>query len=188
VILETPKWQRGEHLTIKEWLHERSGRVANQWKAEMRDRDGRHEDEGHEILGNFVQSLPVILSGCLGENREAGEDVWEQATHLYGALALLRGLSAGEVVEELQLLRKVLLKLLLEDPPGDWRDRGFQREILFLNRLIDQGVVGASVAYVDDLFFAQLQGSGIPGGVTPEVEYEMGRQLKVFERESGVGG
>jgi hypothetical protein len=171
-------------LTIKEWLRERSDGIAIQWRAGIRDREGRHEEEGPQILEHFVQSLPLILSGCLGQNREAEEDVWEQATHLYGALALLRGLSAGEVVEELQLLRLVLLRLFLEEPPAHWEDRTFQREFLLVNKLLDRGVVRASVAYVDDLFFAQFQGSGIPGGVTPDVEYEMGRQLEMFLRES----
>jgi hypothetical protein len=177
-----PHRQRGELLTIKEWLHERSGGISSQWRAEIRDREGPHEEEGLELLGRFVQSLPPILSGCLGRTRETGENVWEQATHLFGALALLRGLSAGEVVEELLLLRLVLLRLLLEEPPGDWGDPAFQREILLLNRLFDRGVVSASVAYVDDFFFAQFQGSGIPGGVTPEIEEEMGKQLDAFRR------
>lgn len=167
-------------MTIKAWLENRSNRIKNQWRAQIRDRVGRQGDEGNELLEHFLESLTVLLPACFGEARAAGEEVWEQATHLYGALALLRGLSAGEVVEELQLLRGVLLRLMLEDPPGDWRTRDFQRETLFLNHLLDQGVVRASVAYVDDFFFAQLQGSGIPGGVTQEVEYEMGRQLDAF--------
>lgn len=170
-------------MTIKKWLEDRTGRITGQWRAEIRDRAGPHGEDEDKLLGQFLESLALFIPPCFGENRETGEEVWEQATHLYGALALLRGLSAGEVVEELQLLRVVLLRLLLEDLPGDCGDRGFQREILLLNRLLDHGVVRASVAYVDDFFFAQLQGSGIPGGVTPEVESEMGRQLDAFRKE-----
>lgn len=172
-------------MTIIDWLEDRADRITNQWRAEIRDRYGRDEEAGDELLGRFLEGLTVFIPRCFGENGEAGEDVWEQATRLYGALALLRGLSAGEVVEELQLLRVVLLRLLLEDPPGDWGERSFQREILHLNRLLDQGVVQASVAYVDDFFFAQIQESGITGGVTPEVETEMGRQLDTFRKELG---
>lgn len=168
------------------WLADRTGRMSNQWIAEIRDREGRHGEEVGGLLGRFLESLVLFIPHCFGEDQETGEGVWGQATHLYGALALLRGLSAGEVVEELQLLRVVLLRLLLENPPGDWGSREFQREFLRLNRLLDQGVVRASVAYVDDFFFAQLQGSGIPGGVTPEVEFEMGRQLDTFRKELRV--
>ena len=42
----------------------------------------------------------------------------------------------------------------------------------------DQAVVAASVAYVDDLFFAHLQGSGVPEGVTQELEEETRAQLE----------
>ncbi len=185
MVLEKANRRRGEALTIKDWLEHRTGRITNQWRAEIRDREGQHGEAGEKILGHFLESLTLFLPPCFGENREAGEDVWEETTHLYGALALLRGLSAGEVIEELQLLRVVLLRLLLEDPPGKWESRPFQREILRLNRLLDHGVVQASVAYVDGFFFAQIQGSGIPGGVTAEVETEMAGQLDAFREDLG---
>jgi hypothetical protein len=44
------------------------------------------------------------------------------------------------------------------------------------------------VAYIDDLFFAHLQNSGIPEGVTPELEEEIHLELKAFLEElSGTG-
>ncbi len=136
-------------------------------------REDRREERRRRIPGP-VSRQPGLLSSSLSRGPEgAGEEVWQQATHLYGSLALRRGLAAGEVVEELQLLRGVILRLLLEAPPEDWGDRGFQRDLLALNKLLDLGVVRASVAYVDDLFFAHLQGSGVPEGVTAEVEEEM---------------
>ena len=87
------------------------------------------------------------------------------------------------MVEELGLLREVLLKLLLKAPPENWRNRGFQRDLLALNRILDQGVVQASVAYIDDLFFAHLQGSGIPEGVTTELEDETRKQFEALMAE-----
>jgi hypothetical protein len=95
-------------------------------------------------------------------------------------------LAAGEVVEELQVLREIILKALMEDPSVDWQTKSFQRDLLGLNRLLDEGVVQASVAYVDDLFFAHLQGSGVPEGLTPEVEEEIRLQLVSFRR--GMNG
>ena len=113
---------------------------------------------------------------------------------IYGSLAARRGLAAGEVVEDLQLLREVILRLLLQDPPEPgFGDPAFSRELLILSRALDLGVVQASVAYTDELFFAHLQGSGIPGPVTPEVEQEVGLQLANLAREvedlgAGRGG
>ncbi|MFH1764946.1 MAG: hypothetical protein ABIF09_12225 [Gemmatimonadota bacterium] len=170
-------------MELKLWLKDREEQIARRWRAGIRAREGRREGDGDGFLGLFLDSLISFLPPCLGDQRDAGEEVWQQATHLYGSLALHRGLAAGEVVEELQLVRGVILRLLLEAPPEDWENRGFQRDLLALNNVLDVGVVQASVAYIDDLFFAHLQGSGVPEGVASEVEEEMGRQLEAFRRE-----
>ena len=176
---------RGEPLELKSWLEKRREKIARRWRAEIRGREGRRGDDGDGFLGFFLENLVSFVPPCLSEHRDPGEEVWQQATHLYGSLGLRRGLAAGEVVEELQLLREVILRVLLEAPPGDWEDPGFQRDFLALNRVLDLGVVQASVAYVDDLFFAHLQGSGVPEGLTAEVEDEMDRQLEAFRGELG---
>jgi hypothetical protein len=174
---------RGKPGELKKWLEDRHDPIARRWRAKIRDREDRRGEDGDGFLGLFLDGLLSFLPACLGTRRDAGEEVWQQATHLYGSLALQRGLAAGEVVEELQLLREVILRLLLEGPPGDWESQVLQRDLLALNRALDLGVVRACVAYVDDLFFAHLQGSGVPEGVTAEVEEEMGRQLETFRRE-----
>jgi len=176
---------RGEPLELKPWLEKRKDKIARRWRAEIRVREDRRGDDGDGFLGFFLESLISFVPPCLGKHRDAGEEVWQQATHLYGSLGLRRGLAAGEVVEELQLLREVILRVLLDSPPGDWEGPGFQRDLLALNRVLDLGVVQASVAYVDDLFFAHLQGSGVPEGLTAEVEKEMCLQLEAFWRELG---
>jgi hypothetical protein len=149
----------------------------------IRTREDRRGEEDDELLGKFIEHLVSFLPWCFGSDRDVAEEVWHQATHLYGAFALRRGLAAGEVVEELHILREVLFRLLLEGPPGDWGDGQFQRELIALNRVLDQGAVRASVAYVDDLFFAHLQDSGIPEGVTPELEEEIHLELEAFLEE-----
>ena len=164
-------------MDLKAWLVGREERVAALWVARLLSRERGDGDEGDGLLGFFLPSLVSFLPSCLDERRGIGEEAWHQATYLYGSLALRRALSAGEVVEEFGILREILLKLLLEDATGCWGDRTFQRDLLALNRLLDQAVVRASVAYVDDLFFAHLQGSGIPEKVTEELEEETRRQL-----------
>ena len=170
---------------LRSWLLEHREEIARRWRAGIREREDRRGEDSDGILGSFIQSLVLLLPASLGEGRDLGESVWHQATHLYGSLALQRGLAAGEVVEELQLLRPVIIKLLLAEPPRDWAGRSLKRDLLALNKLVDAGVVRASVAYVDDLFFAHLQGSGVPGGLDEEVEQEIGRQLEAFRREIG---
>jgi hypothetical protein len=110
--------------------------------------------------------------------------LWEQGNHLYGSYGVRRGLAAGEVVEELQLLRGTVLRHLLSEYASGQGLQVSPRELLALNEVLDSGVARASVAYVDDLFFAHLQGSGVPEGSDPEVEEELGRQLEALRRES----
>lgn len=174
---------RGEPLDLEDWLEQKRSTIAHRWRGGVRTRLGERRDPGEGVLRTFLEALVSFLPSCLGDGREEGEELWDQATHLYGSYGLQRGLAAGEVVEEMGLLREAVLRSLLEDPTIDWRDRTFQNDLLKLNRVLDAGMVGASVAYVDDLFFAHLQGSGVPDGVTPELEGEIIRQLAAFQRE-----
>ena len=170
---------------LKAWLEDRQGPIAHHWRSEIRAREDRRGDGGDGFLGRFLDDLLHFLAACLGSPKDVGEGIWQQATYLYGSLALQRGLAAGEVVEELQLLRTVILRLLLETQPSKLEGQGFRRDLLTLNKALDQGVVRASIAYVDDLFFAHLQGSGVPESLTADVEDEMGRQLETFRKELG---
>ena len=87
-------------------------------------------------------------------------------------------------MEELQILRESVLRLLLSEDRPDGAAAPFSsRDILALNRVLDSGVAQASVAYVDDLFFAHLQGPGVPEGLTAEVEEEINRQLEILRKE-----
>jgi hypothetical protein len=150
--------------------------------------EGRRGEEGDGLLERFLGDMVDFLPPCFGDRREQGEEVWEQATHLFGSLALRRGLSAGEVVEELQLLRREILRLLLPEALAGGGEATPVRdvEVLALNDLLDTGVVRASVAYIDELFFAHLQGSGVPEGVTQEAEEEIRSQLAGFRKDLGL--
>jgi hypothetical protein len=175
-------------VRLRGWLEGQESTIAARWYQELMAASRGPKDDGATLLESVVTHLVSFISPCLGEQRERGLEVWQQATHLYGSLALLRGLAAGEVVEELQLLRNVILRLFLVDaPPGPTLGEKGQTfaplELLALNRVLDVGVVRASIAYVDDLFFAHLQGSGVPGEITRELVEEMQRQLEGFRKE-----
>jgi len=170
-------------MDLKLWLEERIDLIARRWRSEIGVREGHRGEEGDGLLEMFLHHLVLFLPPCLGEHREAAEEVWQQATHLFGSLALRRGLAAGEVVEELQFLRGVILKSLIDNAPDAKILSVPFRDLLVLNRVLDLAVVQASVAYVDDLFFAHLQGSGVAEQVTPELVEEITRQLEACRRE-----
>ncbi len=168
---------------LQAWLEERRAEILDRWYAGLRAGRARElQDDG--LLRAFLSHLTALLPHTLGSRREEAEELWQTSTHLYGTLAFLRGLVAGEVVEELELLREVILRLLLPRmaAPGG-AEAGLLRDALLLNRVLDTGVVQASVAYVDDLIFAHLQGSGVPAPWTGELEEELRRQLENLEGE-----
>jgi hypothetical protein len=168
-------------VKLRDWLEENAPSLVGRWQAEIEQRWGAREGD---FFPSLLHHLVTLLPACLGSRREAAEELWEEGTHLYGSYAVRRGLAAGEVVEELQILRGIVLRLLLAEFPSEVGSSRFPgRELLALNEILDQGVARASVAYVDDLFFAHLQGSGVPEGTTPEEEAEMGRQLEAQRRE-----
>jgi hypothetical protein len=170
-------------MDLRLWIEERVSLIARRWHSEIMVREGRREEGGDGLLEVFLHHLVSFLPPCLGEHRDPAEEVWQQATHLFGTLALRRGLAAGEVVEELQFLRGVILKTLFDTSSDPDMQSVTYRDLLVLNRILDLGVVQASVAYVDDLFFAHLQGSGVAEQVTPELVDEITRQLGACRRE-----
>lgn len=171
-------------MELRPWLEQRMFLIASRWHAEIQLREDRRGDGSDGTLESFLRHMVSFLPECLGEKREMAEEVWQQAAHLYGSFGLRRGLAAGEVAEELHLLRSVINGVLMQDPPEGSEERPIlTREVLGLYRLLDRGVVGATVAYVDDLFFAHLQGSGVSEGVTAVVEEEIARQLRAFREE-----
>jgi len=56
------------------------------------------------------------------------------------------------------------------------------REVLRLNRAIDQLVTYTSVGHTDALFFALFQGSGVPERLSDDVRYELRTQLGAIRR------
>jgi len=176
-------------VRLRDWLLAQESTIAFRWYQELTaGSEGPEDEEGARLLKAVVTGLVSFIPACFGERRERGLEVWQQATHLYGSLAVRRGLAAGEVVEELQLLRNVILRLfLVEAPPASAGESPAEivppLELLTLNRALDRGISRASVAYTDDLFFAHLQGSGIPEGVTPELVDETERQLDGLRKE-----
>ena len=87
-------------------------------------------------------------------------------------------------MEEFQLLREAVIRLLYQDPPLGGRVPLSLREVLRLNRAIDRGVTHASVGHTDAMFFSLFEGSGIPE-VPPaeDLVIEVKTQLEVIRKD-----
>ncbi|MFZ5624576.1 MAG: hypothetical protein ACOY71_09120 [Gemmatimonadota bacterium] len=123
-----------------------------------------------------------VLTESVGPYRREIKPVWFHVCEHYGRVAATRGLAAGEVVEELQHLRELLIRNLA---PVVQQLRGRQglAILLQLNRTLDKGIAVAVVGYTDALVATLFVQSGVPA---PDTEYdaaEVERQLASLEAE-----
>lgn len=134
-------------------------------------------------MSSFLELFLDLLPPCLGPLRDQAEPLWLQAAELFGSFAAQRGLAAGEVIEEFQVLREAVIRLMWADPPPVSSSRTALRDALRLNKVLDRGATQASVGHTDALFFALFQGSGVPEHLTDDVRYELRQQLQAIRGE-----
>ncbi len=172
-----------EPAEFARWLEDRAEPLAERWLASVRGRQDSLGDGVEELVGGFLHLLLRLFPLTLGPLRAPAEALWAQSAELFGSLSAQRGLAAGEVIEEFQSLRECIIRLMWASPPDTEPSRLALREVLRLNRVIDQGVTHASVGHTDALFFALFQGSGVPESLTDDARYEIREQLQAIETE-----
>ena len=170
-------------VDVGKWIGEHHRPLVDRWVAEVTSGESKWSGEVEDLLREFLDQLVSIIPPCLGPYRPHLKPLWRQACELYGSTAAMRGLAAGEVLEEFQFLRDGLIRLLYSDPPPSDGGRLSMRDALRVNRLIDLGVTGASVGHTDALFFALFQGSGLPETLTAELRDEIRSQLEGIQAE-----
>ena len=128
--------------------------------------------------------LLVDLSAqSVGPFRREILPIWIRACEQYGRAASLRGLAAGEVVEELQHMRDILT-LRLAPIVTALRPRQALAIMLRLNRLVDRGIATAVVGYTDALVATLFARNGVPASDDAEHDLEeLDRHLTKLEGE-----
>jgi hypothetical protein len=114
----------------------------------------------------IILDLLVHMSGPL--RREARES-WYAATELYGRLAEARGLSAGEVVEELQHLRELVI-VEMADLFVALPARQQLPAVLRISRVLDTAVTNGVVGYTDALVASMFSREGVPVPTTENMQ------------------
>jgi len=177
---------RSAGLPLESWLRANAAEIADHWRGEVVRRAAVQDDELLELLGRFFGFVTRLLPHCVGPERGPAMEVWSDGAQLYGSLCAVRGLAAGEVVEEFQILRESLLRKIFGDPPIFERTPLKLRDAVQLNRVIDAGVTQASVSHTDQLFYQLLESNGVPATATPELLAEICEQLTQLEEEAGA--
>ena len=177
---DEPETRECRALTPEElaaWLNEERDSIAERWLMELRSRSEDIEGELLPLVREHLLLLTAVFPVGLGPLREEAEIVLQQAAELYGGLAAHRGLAAGEAVEEVQLVRGVLLRFFHTLSPLEKGLRHNLRDLMQLNRLIDLVVTHTSVGHTDVLFFRLFHGTGVPGASPPKVLAEVWEQI-----------
>lgn len=83
--------------------------MVSEWADWLADRSGT-SNVSRDLLERQFQLVMDGLIEMLGPLRREAKVVWQHIMEHYGRTAATRGLAAGEVVEELQQLRFLLIK------------------------------------------------------------------------------
>ncbi|HUF76268.1 MAG TPA: hypothetical protein VMM35_08305, partial [Longimicrobiales bacterium] len=145
-----------------DWLQARVLRLAEEWAAELRVRGMGHATVVDEIVARQVLQMSSMMPELLGRHATQLQPLWSRACELFGTVAAKRGLAAGEVIEEFQILRRLVIRDLYQDPLVGGAPT--LREVLRLNGIVDRGVAHASVGHTDAMFFQLLEDAESPVG------------------------
>jgi hypothetical protein len=157
--------------------------LVTQWSGWIRHRTAEaRPDDALPILERQLGLLVDILIRMTGPVRRQAAQLWFDACEYYGRAAATRGLAAGEVVEELQHLRELLIRHL-SDIIAALPARYSLATVLRLNRQVDHGIARAVVGYTDALVETLFNQNGVPVYVPDQVDGEAAKQLQRLEAE-----
>ena len=143
--------------------------MVQQWITWLGDRLTATSVIPPALVARELALLIDVFATMVGPLRRETKAIWVSAAEAYGRHAAIRGLAAGEVVEEMQYLRELLIRFLAPAIAA-LRPRQGMALLLRLNRLVDRGVAMAVVGYTDELAASLLPASddGAQGRRTPD--------------------
>jgi hypothetical protein len=169
-------------LTAGRVIAELRDQMVAQWADWLGDRITTATTIPRPLVEREFRILLDVLSETVGPLRREVGAVWLQASEHYGRIAATRGLAAGEVVEELQYLRELLIRNLAPVLAA-MRARQGMAIMLRLNRVIDKGIAVAVVGYTDALIATLFAQNGVPSFATEYDAAEVERQLDAIEQK-----
>lgn len=151
-----------------------------QWSDRLGERMTAAATISRPTVERQLRLLIDTLAEMVGPLRRETREIWFEACEFYGRIGTARGLAAGEVVEEMQFLRELLIRRLAP-VLALMRPRQAMAIILRLNSLLDKGIAVAVVGYTDALVATLFARNGVPTE-DPDLEpEEIERQLDAIE-------
>lgn len=156
--------------------------MVSQWADWLGDRITSTSNIPRSTVEREFRLIIDAMNEMVGPLRREVKPVWSQVCEHYGRVASARGLAAGEVVEELQFLRELLIRNLAP-AFALMRARQAMAIMLRLNRVIDKGIAVAVVGYTDALVATLFTQNGVPAPDTEFDAAEVDRHLAAFESQ-----
>lgn len=156
--------------------------LAVRWAAWITERMEQAPHIQRPTIERQLTLLIDILIEMAGPLRRQIAELWFDACEFYGQTAAGRGLAAGEVVEEIQHLRELLIRDLSELIAA-LPARHSMATVLRLNRQVDKGIAHAVVGYTDALVQSLFAQRGTPVPDPLPAEDDILYRLSQFEAE-----
>lgn len=156
--------------------------MVAQWADWLGDRMQTSTTIPRPIIERELRLIIELLGEMVGPVRRETKPVWFHACEHFGRLAAARGLAAGEVVDEMQFLRELLIRNLAPVLAA-MRPRRAMAIMLQLNRVLDKGISVTVVGYTDALVATIFAQNGVPGPEAGVDAEEVSRQLEQLEGE-----
>ncbi len=169
-------------LAVSRRLAHQRDALVGEWARWIMARVGAMPTVRPQTLERQLRLLIDLLIETAGPLRRAAVELWLVASEGYGRTAAERGLAAGEVVEELQHLRELLIRHLSELIAA-LPARASMATVLRLNRILDAGLTHAVVGYTDTLVETLFAQRGVPVGASGPVENGIAQRLTNIETE-----
>ena len=156
--------------------------IVRAWAVWTEDRVASAPTIRRPTIDRHLGLLVDVLVEMSGPLRRRARTLWLNACEAYGRTAAERGLAAGEVVEEIQYLRELLIRHLSEVVAA-LPARASLAAVLRLNGMLDKGIAHAVVGYTDALVETLFNQRGVPVGVSGPLEDEIEQRLVALEGE-----
>ncbi|MFQ5704872.1 MAG: hypothetical protein ACE5HT_12730 [Gemmatimonadales bacterium] len=156
--------------------------LVRKWADWLAGRMSQVPIVNRDTIERQLALLVDIVIETTGPLRRQVAELWFNACDTYGRTAAARGLAAGEVVEELQHLRELLIRDLSEVIAA-LPSRQSLTAVLRLNRLLDKGISHAVVGYTDVLVETLLNQRGVVLDASEGGEIDIVRMLAHLEDE-----
>jgi hypothetical protein len=172
-------------LTVGRALAEHRDAITKEWADWLARRVSSQAGIPRATIERELRLLLDVLMESLGPLRRSVNEIWYHACEHYGRVGATRGLAAGEIVEEIQYLREILIRRLGPVLAG-LRPRQAMAIILRLNAILDKGIAVAVVGYTDALIATLFVRNGVPAPDSSPDAQDITRQLEEIEGELAV--